>query len=73
MASRKENKLKTRGPVGGQNHPRAVLTDDDVERMRRMHEEWPVGDPRHVGYKRLAKRFECSRQHVMRICRYLNR
>jgi hypothetical protein len=48
----------------GEDHPRAKLTDEEVERMRAMHEQ------EHIGYRRLAKMFELSKRTVAKICRY---
>lgn len=48
----------------GQAHPRAVLTDHEVDLMRMLHEieGW--------GYKRLAKKFEVPKRTVRDICNY---
>lgn len=54
------------GRVIGEDHGRAVLTDADVERMRTLHED----SVNPIGYRRLAKMFECSVSLVKRICRY---
>lgn len=48
----------------GENHPQAQCTDHDVELCRRMHEEHPVGDPRHLGYTRLARIFGVDRATI---------
>ena len=48
----------------GEDHPRAKLTDEEVERMRTLHEK------ERIGYKRLARMFELSRRTVAKICRY---
>lgn len=48
----------------GEDHQRAKLTDHDVELMRQLHEEDGIG------YKRLAKMFDVSREQARAICRY---
>lgn len=51
----------------GENHPKAVLTDREVELMRQLHEGegW--------GYRRLAKKFDCPRNTAVDICNYRRR
>ena len=51
----------------GQFHPRAVLTDQQVELMRRLHEVdgW--------SYAKLVEKFDISKTQVGRICRYEQR
>lgn len=45
----------------GEGHPRAILTDRDVELLLELRDEgW--------GWKRLASKFECSRRLVRDIC-----
>ena len=51
----------------GEKHHKAVLTDGEVARMRALHAEFPVGDPNHLGYRRLAKIFEIPRATVQRL------
>lgn len=48
----------------GEDHQRAKLTDEEVDRMRTMHEK------EHIGYRRLARMFELSTRTVAKICRY---
>ncbi|OAE72592.1 hypothetical protein A7J71_11270 [Achromobacter insolitus] len=48
----------------GEDHQRAKLTDHDVELMRQLHEEDGIG------YKRLARMFDVSREQARDICRY---
>jgi hypothetical protein len=48
----------------GEDHQRAKLTDEEVERMRTLHEK------EHIGYGRLARMFELSKRTVAKICRY---
>jgi hypothetical protein len=38
-----------------------------------MHEEYPRGHPRHVGYRRLAKTFGVSRTTASNLCRRIKR
>lgn len=75
MTSRGGNQraIGSAGRVIGEDHGRAVLTDHEVELMRAIHEEYPVGHPQHVGYTRLARMFEVSRTQAMRVCRYIDR
>ena len=47
----------------GEKHPRAKLTQEQVEQIREMH---ALGS----GYKVLAKRFNVSRRLIQRICKY---
>lgn len=55
----------------GENHPNAVLTQADVDAMREMHEEYPLGHPDHLGSRKLQKIFNIkSRDHLVRILRY---
>lgn len=51
----------------GQNHPKAVLTDREVERLRHFREVcgW--------SYNRLAKHFEISKAYVQSLCNYRTR
>jgi hypothetical protein len=51
----------------GQYHPRATLTDSEVENMRRLHEN------DRYGYGRLAKLFEVTKSTVAAICTYRRR
>ena len=51
----------------GENHHKAVLTDEEVATMRRLHAEFPIGHPKHLGYRRLAKIFEVPRATVQRL------
>lgn len=51
----------------GQFHPRAKLTDREVELIRFLHEN--LG----LGYAKLAAKFEISKTQAARICRYQQR
>lgn len=51
----------------GQDHYNAVLSDEQVDEMRDLHEDhgW--------GYLRLSRRFGVSKGQVKRICTYQQR
>lgn len=51
----------------GQDHPRAALTDAEVDLMRHMHEV------EKIGYRQLAKMFEIGKTTVRDICNYRTR
>lgn len=53
----------------GQNHPKAILTDREVELLRHLRETDPVT----WSYGKLAIKFEISKHCVVRICRYRTR
>ena len=66
--------MPKRAPIGvnetgrrvGEGHPRAKLTDHEVELIRVLHEQgW--------GYRRLAEKFDITRGHAHRICAYASR
>lgn len=48
----------------GQLHPKAVLTDLEVELVRSLREDdgWSYG--------KLAIKFEVSKDHIVRLCKY---
>ncbi len=50
----------------GENHPRAKLTDHEVEMIRQLHEQG-------VSYRKLAKKFDVGKSTVSSICRYRRR
>ena len=56
----------------GENHPGAVISDADVDLMRELHEEYPRGHPKHMGYRKLKEKFNLRSHggHVARILRY---
>lgn len=54
----------------GEAHPKAMLSDHEIELMRQLHEEYPVGHPKHLGYRRLAKVFDVAKTTVRHICNY---
>ena len=51
----------------GQNHPKAILSDHEVEQLRYFREVecW--------SYNKLALVFEISKNSVVRICKYRTR
>jgi len=53
--------------TSGQYHPKAVLTDDEVEQVRRLREEegWSYGQ--------LMKKFELPKSTVQYLCNYRRR
>lgn len=57
----------------GQDHPKANLTDREVDRMRVMHEEYPVGHAQHLGYRQLGTIFGISRYTARNHCKYRRR
>jgi len=57
----------------GEAHPKATLGDHEIELMRQLHEEYPVGHPKHLGYRRLAKMFGIAKTTVRHYCNYERR
>jgi hypothetical protein len=57
----------------GEDHPRAKLSDAQVEAMRDDYEAHPPGHPQHVGYRALAKKYGCSKRTARDICNYTKR
>lgn len=53
----------------GENHPRAQLSDHEVDLMRRLHEDQLVP----MGYKKLAEKFDVPIRTVRDICNYRTR
>lgn len=51
-----------KGHVRGECHPRSKLSDADCDLMIHLHDEYGMG------YKRLAKKFECHRNTARQIC-----
>ena len=51
----------------GETHPRARLTDHDVDLIRELREEHKLT------YEALAEKFECSKSTIRDICRYRRR
>jgi len=65
VGMREKRKLKP-GLRRGENHPRATLTDGEVEMIRKLHEQG-------LGYKRIASKFECGVRTVRDIVSYRRR
>lgn len=65
--SRSTSRSGSYGHRRGEAHPRANLTDQDVELMRELHEQ------HQLGYKRLALKFECSKETARDVCTYRTR
>ncbi len=57
----------------GEDHHMAQLSDHEVELMRELYEEYPVGHPNHVGYRKLSAMFDCTKTLARKICNYLLR
>lgn len=53
----------------GESHPRARLTDWEVELIRQLHED--LEEP--IGYRRLAAIFEVSKRTIRDVCAYRRR
>lgn len=58
--------VNERGLRIGEDHPRAELTDAEVETIRSLHAEG-------MSYSRLAEKFEQSKGAIAKICRYERR
>lgn len=59
--------LNEKGQRIGETHHRARLTDEDVDIIRDLHEEYGLG------YKVLADKFEVSKSLIRYICKYERR
>lgn len=57
----------------GEDHARAKLTNDQVDTIRDEYEAHPPGDPQHVGYRLLAKKWGVSKRTIRDICNYEKR
>ena len=57
----------------GEDHAGAKLTDAQVERIRDEYEAHPPGDPLHIGYRLLAKRWGVSKRTIRDIVSYSTR
>lgn len=51
----------------GESHPRARLSDHEVDLMLTLREEY------HMSYGMLAAKFECSKSSVAKLCKYERR
>lgn len=58
--------INEKGVRLGEDHQNAKLTNEEVERIRKLHQEG-------LGYKVLATKFEVSKWTIGRICRYERR
>ena len=63
------------GRLHGENHPDAILSDEDVELIRQLYEEGQrmclaERKRRKLGYRGIAARFECSCRTVRDIVHY---
>jgi hypothetical protein len=57
----------------GEDHPRAKLSDAQVEQIRDEYEAHPQGHPEHVGYRLLAKKWNIHPSMVRNIVTYRRR
>lgn len=66
MAAVKHVAVNERGRRIGESHPRAKLTDHEVDLIRELHEgeKGPDGKVTRLGYKRIAAKFEISKRAV---------
>lgn len=39
--------------------------------IRELHEEYPLGHPKHIGYRKLAEKFNRPVSVIRDICKYL--
>lgn len=62
----KASSLKLKGLRRGELHPKADLSDHEVELVRMMHEGG-------MGYKKLAEKFDTPSSTIRDICKYLTR
>lgn len=53
----------------GELHPRATLTNHEVELMRQLHDE----DPKRWTFGKLGRKFGVNRTTALRICKYERR
>jgi hypothetical protein len=65
-----EKHVTAHGYRFGENHPLHRLTLRDVELMRQLHEEYPIGHPKHLGYRRLAKKFNVAKTTARQAVNY---
>jgi hypothetical protein len=63
-------KLQKRRPPAGDRQWLAKLSLHDAELIRCLHEEFPRGTEGHMGYAKLAAKFDVSKTIVARVCRY---
>jgi len=58
---------KNKHAAYGERHHKATLTDHEIDLIRELREEYGFG------YRRLAKKFEVSRETIRSICAYRTR
>jgi len=58
--------VNDRGFRVGQYHPRATLTDHEVEQIRQLNEQG-------MSYRIIAEKFETSKSTIQSICTFLRR
>ena len=59
--------INERGHRVGESHPKAALTDAEVDMIRRLHSQ------EGMSYPKIAEKFEVSEHAIGRICRYERR
>lgn len=64
---RRTSRRVGKGRRAGEEHPNAILTDGEVELMRRLREVDGMT------YAALAAKFEISKSSVAKICQYARR
>lgn len=57
----------------GEDHPRAKLTNDEVEQIRDEYEDGLAGLGPRIGYRLLAKKFKVSKRTIRNIVHYEKR
>tara|TARA_R110000868_G_scaffold135294_1_gene347791 strand:- start:1087 stop:1350 length:264 start_codon:yes stop_codon:yes gene_type:complete len=59
--------INEKGRRVGENHHRANLSDEQVDRIRDLHED------HQLSYQQLAKMYNVSKQTIASICQYARR
>ncbi len=59
-------KYNARGDRVGDSHGRAVFSDSEIEAMRQLRESG-------MSYGEIARKFECTKGYVWKVCSYLAR
>jgi hypothetical protein len=57
----------------GEDHAGAKLTNAQVDAIRDEFEAYPLGHPKHVGYRLLAKKWGMGKSTIRDICTYTSR
>lgn len=70
---KKGRQLATRKKLQVTRPSRIELSDGEVELLRQMHEEHPLGHPDHIGIRRLAKIFDIPKNTAAKLCNYERR